>query len=660
VTPTRRRRSAGLSGPSRVWLLSSILAFATAAALRGIGGFAPTRHGTAIAWWLLAIGFGVAEIFVIHLRIRRHAHSFSLSEIPLVLGLVFATPGAVIAAQAVGVGIVLVAHRRQKPLKVAFNITQRSFTAVLAVLVFHGLANAGGADWPALWLAAFGATLVADLVAAVLINTAISLSERVWAIFDEVIGVGTAVTVANTSLGLVAAMALQEHPASIVLIALPAATSFLAGRAFAEVQRKHDDVVLLQRSTRLAQGSLQLREMLPALLEHVREMFHAEVAETTLWPDGDGRPYLCSRVGPGAERIVLEPVTPDPREGVWARVGAEREGVLLARPIRNQRLATHFAGRGIVDLIVVPIRSDDEVLGTIMVANRLGDFSTFEEADRKLLETLANHVGVAIRNTRLVDRLEQALAHETEMSKIKDDFVATISHELRTPLTSVKGYLKTLLGPVQTPEAEQREFLERADRATDRLQRLIEDLLFASRVESSSPRSTPEVVSLERIVGQLVEERRAGPDDPGRLDVRVPVDLPTIRTQEEHVCRIVGNLIDNALKYSPPAERVMVDCHEEAGGVRITVRDRGPGIPAGEQGRIFERFYQVDQSLTRPVGGAGMGLYICRRAAELLGGHVWLERSDPNGSTFCAWLPVEPPSPEGTTSAALRETVVIA
>ena len=87
----------------------------------------------------------------------------------------------------------------------------------------------------------------------------------------------------------------------------------------------------------------------------------------------------------------------------------------------------------------MPVRSDDEVLGTIMVANRLGDFSTFGPEDLKLLDALANHVGVAIRNTRLVHRLEVALAHETEMSQMKDDFVATISHELRTPLTSVKG-----------------------------------------------------------------------------------------------------------------------------------------------------------------------------------------------------------------------------
>jgi signal transduction histidine kinase len=659
VAAVAARRREAISGPGRVWLLTATLAVATGLTLTITRFASPPQDGPTTPWWFLAIGFGVAEVFVIHLRIRRHAHSFALSEIPLVLGLVFSTPGAVILAQAVGVGIVLATYRRQTPLRLSFNVTQRSFTAVLAVFVFHGTAILTGGAWPSVWLAAFAAAAVADVVGAILINMAISLSEGVWEIFDEVVGAGTAFTVANTGLALVAAMAVQQQPAAILLVALPAATTFLAGRAYAEVQLKHDNVVLLQRSTRLAQGSLQLAEMLPALLQHIREMFHADVAELTLWPDAAASPYLCSRVGPGEENVVLEPADPDPTEGVWARVAAEREGVLLSRPIRNDRLAAHFAARGIVDSIVVPVMSEDEVLGTMMVANRLGDFSTFGPEDLKLLDALGNHVGVAIRNTRLVNRLEVALAHETEMSKIKDDFVATISHELRTPLTNVKGYLRTLLGPIDLPTAEQRDFLERADRATDRLHRLIEDLLFASSVESSRARPAPEIVSPSLVIEQLVDERRSGPRDRGRIDASVDPDLPAMRTYEEHVRRIVGNLLDNALKYSPPTEQVTIVCRHDGGGVLFAVRDRGSGIPTTEQDRVFDRFYQVDQSLTRRVGGTGMGLYIARRAAEVLGGRVWLERSGATGSTFCAWLPLEAPSAGGVPLSPQDESLVI-
>ena len=582
-------RPKGDLGQDRVWLLTATLAVATGLGLTVVAGLASSPHdGPTMPWGLLADGFGIAEVFVIHLRIRRHAHSFALSEIPLVLGLVFSPPGAVILAQAVGVGIVLATYRRQSPLRLSFNIVQRSFTATLAVLVFHGTTILVGGAWPSVWIAAFSAAVIADVAGAILINTAISLSEGVWKIFNEVVGVGTAFTVANTGLGLIAAMAVQQHPAAILLVALPAATTFLAGKAYAEVQLKHDNVVLLQRSTRLAQGSLQLAEMLPALLQHIREMFHADIAELTLWPDATDRSYLCSRIGPGEDAIVLESADPDPTEGVWARVAAEREGVLLSRPIRNGRLAAHFAGCGIVDSIVVPVVSDDEVLGTMMVANRLGEFSTFSPEDLKLLDALGNHVGIAIRNTRLVNKLEVALAHETEMSMIKDDFVATISHELRTPLTNVKGYLKTLLGPIDLPAGEHRDFLERADRATDRLHRLIEDLLFASRVEGSSARPAPELLSPATLIEQLIDERRSGPHDRSRVDGSVDPDVPAMWTQEEHVRRIVGNLLDNSLKYSAPTERVIVTCRQDGGGVLFSVADRGPGIPATEQQRVFE------------------------------------------------------------------------
>jgi signal transduction histidine kinase len=443
-----------------------------------------------------------------------------------------------------------------------------------------------------------------------------------------------------------------------VLVALPAATTFLAGKAYTDIQRKHDDLVLLERSTRLAQGSLQVREMLPPLLEHVREMFRADIAELVLTSPTDREPHLRTRLGPGNEAEVMLPISLDSREGVWARVAAEREAIVLPRPIRNAHLARYFAAQRIVDAVVAPVQSDDKLLGMLMVANRVGDFSSFGTEDVKLLETLANHVGLAIRNAQLVRRLEDTIAHETEIGRLKDEFVATISHELRTPLTSMKGYVKTLLrSDVELSEPERREFLERTDLAGERLQSMIEDLLFASRIESSRPTVADDVVSVHAIVGRVVEERSAMVDQPRRLEVTGTRGLPTFRSNEEHVYRILGNLVDNALKYSPST--VTISAREADGGVCISVRDQGTGIPLEEQGRIFERFYQVDQSLTRRVGGAGMGLYICRKAADALGGRVWLERSDTNGSLFSLWLPIQPGGQDGPSVERDIEPLVV-
>jgi signal transduction histidine kinase len=325
---------------------------------------------------------------------------------------------------------------------------------------------------------------------------------------------------------------------------------------------------------------------------------------------------------------------------VWARVASERESVLLSRPIRNEALRRFFGDRRIRDAIVAPLSSDDQLLGILTVADRLDDFSTFDQDDLELFQTLTNHVAVALRNSLLLERLERALAHETEMSRLKDEFVATVSHELRTPLTNVQGFVKTLLRrDVHLTPKEREEFLLAADRHSERLKRLIEDILFASRVESDEPpsRSTQEI-GLAGLISRVVEDE-AHEDGGERIDVVISDRVPPVLGVEEDVYRIVRNLIDNALKYSPENQRVTVTVGVDADDVLVRVQDRGPGIDPDKRDRIFDRFYQVDQSDTRRVGGVGMGLYICRRAAERLGARIWLDRSDASGSVFAVRLP---------------------
>jgi signal transduction histidine kinase len=329
---------------------------------------------------------------------------------------------------------------------------------------------------------------------------------------------------------------------------------------------------------------------------------------------------------------------------VWARVASERESLLLSRPIRNEALRRFFGDRRIRDAIVAPLSSDDQLLGILTVADRLDDFSTFDRDDLELFQTLANHVAVALRNSLLLERLERALAHETETSRLKDEFVATVSHELRTPLTNVQGFVKTLLRrDVHLTPKEQEEFLVAADRHSERLKRLIEDILFASRVESDQPpsRSTQEI-GLAGLISRVVEDE-AHEDGRERIDVVISDTVPPVLGNEEDVYRIVRNLIDNALKYSPENQRVTVTVTVTVGvdadDVVVRVHDRGPGIDPDQRDRIFDRFYQVDQSDTRRVGGVGVGLYICRRAAERLGARIWLERSDASGSVFAVRLP---------------------
>jgi signal transduction histidine kinase len=252
----------------------------------------------------------------------------------------------------------------------------------------------------------------------------------------------------------------------------------------------------------------------------------------------------------------------------------------------------------------------------------------------------------SLHNTELVHRLELALEQEKELGRMKDDFVAVVSHELRTPLTSIQGYIKTMLqlGP-QLGAHEERSFLEAADRQSDRLRRLIEQLLAVARLESHVEPITLSPVSVEQVARHVVDELRASGHGQ-TFDLRFDGTLPLVETDEAKVHQILSNLVENALKYSPPDTRITVRGARMTDGLVLSVEDEGAGIPEEAQERIFERFFQVDSSATRSVGGTGLGLYICRKLADAIGGRLWLERSGPEGTVFRLWIPESPPASE--------------
>jgi signal transduction histidine kinase len=254
---------------------------------------------------------------------------------------------------------------------------------------------------------------------------------------------------------------------------------------------------------------------------------------------------------------------------------------------------------------------------------------------------------LALENARLAQQLQGSLEQEQELNRMKDDFVAVVSHELRTPLTSIQGYIKTLRQLSSDLPPDQRDsFLEAADRQGDRLRRLIEQLLVVGRLETHVEPLAVSLVSIERLTANVVDELRMGAGG-HEFDVRIDPNLPAIRSDDGKVHQILSNLVENALKYTPPETQVTIAAEPTANGVVVSVTDQGPGIPDEHRERIFERFYQVDQSATRRVGGTGLGLYICMKMAENLGGRLWLARSDERGSVFSFFVPELPPGFQG-------------
>src|SRR5918992_1913615 len=583
-----------LDGSAKVWLLNVLLGgLAAVLFFVWVRALPSLPHPLHIPWPILAAGFYFAEVYVVHLQVRRDAHSFSLSEIPLVLGLFFASPTELVLAQLVGAAVALALVRRQSPLKFAFNISHFCLEACLAALLFHQIVDAGAFTLgPRAWLGAFAGTLATSVVGAMTITLAISLSETKWRLrtLPQGLQLGTLITMSNSCLALVGATILWVHPGSAWLLLVPIATLFFAYRAYTSERQKHHTLESLYETTRVAHGSLQVQEAMHSLLSQTRKMFRAEIAQITLFTTEGGETPLRTTLGPGDDFDFMRPIVLDPTQGVWARVASEGHAVLVARPIASEALRLHFAELGMRDAMVAPLYGDDKISGTMTVANRLGDVSTFDQEDLKLFETLANHASVSLQNARLVARLEESLAHLTEMNRLKDDFVASVSHELRTPLTSIQGYVKTLLRQdVSFDSEQQRSFLETIERQGTRLHRLIEDLLVVARIEEQQVAPDLEEVNLGELGTRVVEELRSRASS-WNIELQIDPSLPTVKTDEGKVHQVLSNLVDNALKYSEPGSTVRIVGAVDGEGVTISVHDEGQGVPQELQDRVFDRF----------------------------------------------------------------------
>lgn len=636
-----------LSGTARVWILSVVVAAIAAFLTLGVETARVDRIDNPfdIPWWAVAALYALAEVCVVHLQFRREAYSFSLSEIPLILGLFFLSPITLVLAALVGSGAALVVHRRQSPLKLVFNLARVSLEVILAAFLFQALVGNGDPFSASGWIGTGVAVAFTTFLSTVMIAVAISLSEGKMHLeaLTEGLAPGMMAGMTNTCIALVAATLMWVRPQVAWLLLVPVGTLFFAYRAYTSERQKHKSLESLYESSRVVQGSLQTEATINELLSQARNMFQAEVAQITFFPGNDERLAFRSSLGPGEEGYMMREMELDPRDGVWARVASEGEALLVPKPILNENIRRHFEARGMRDAIVAPLFGNDGVIGTFAVGSRLGDVSTFDEADLKLFETLANHASVSLENARLVGRLEESLAHLTEMNRLKDDFVAAVSHELRTPLTSIQGYIKTLLRPnVEFSPGDQRSFIEAVDRQSERLRRLIEDLLVVSRIESESDKLIVTPVLLPKLARHVVDEFRARTGDRA-FDFRFDENLLEVDTDETKVHQVVSNFVDNALKYAPDGTKITIGGRIEGDHVVMSVADEGTGIPEDEQARIFDRFYQIDQSSTRQAGGTGLGLYICKKLAEAVGGDVRLERSDDNGSVFAMWIPRVPP-----------------
>ena len=389
-----RRRTGAIAILSAVMVAGAACLFAPLATAR-----APVAHAPFHVVVLVALFFAT-EVCVVHVHVRRQAHTFSLTEAPLILAAAFFGPIAVVGARLAGSAIALIAVRRQKPVKVLFNLSLFALETGLVVAAIH-LAAVSPLE-PRGWAVILAAALVALVVSAAAINIAISVVEdiplRPRAVLDVVGGLGPLTTSIATVCGLLAVLVLEVSPSAWVLLAAGAGVLAFGLRGHSDLRERHQRLERAYAFTTDAVASIEIGEDRSALLDRACELLRAGWAELAVTDGGDALVVTNH----GGELVVSA--------GETARLVAAHRRTLLGHASAAVIDSADRDRDGFDRAVIAALPDASGSIGTFLVADRLGAVDRFDDGDRRLLETLAAQAAVVLRNRALLDRLRQEAA----------------------------------------------------------------------------------------------------------------------------------------------------------------------------------------------------------------------------------------------------------
>jgi signal transduction histidine kinase len=591
------------------------------------------RYGLGSPWRVVAFmaAFALVGMLPMHVELTRGACTITLVEAVLVLGLFWVGPFGV-AAAATGGEILACLMQRQSPLKVAYNGISTASASLLAGVAFAGLAVKSTND-PLAWGAALLAVGVFSVTNQASTSAVLTVIEhrRFQQVFMASLPMAAVATAVSASIGLAITALASLGAAAPFLLAPLVVTAALETRRVAAHRTEH---LRFERLYAASARTTGLREFIPALA-----LAAAEARSLVTGAAG-----LCC--------------APD-QSGAWHGMVVDDRGSHPAPPAIVTALVDLLESTGASE---IPVGSLPEALQqtfpaatTVMVAGSdqialavFREISSDEQAKSRteVLAAFVGHAALVVTNGLLYEEVAAALERQVDLGRRKDDFVSAVSHELRTPLASMLASVSTLrrLDTRIDTEAKGR-FFEMAMRQGKRLERLIEELLLVGAVEHREERCAVAEVDLAGLFAELGTEVAdlAG----SRLQFALLPAAARIATDEHKLLQILLNLVENAAKYTSngPIEVTARRAMRPVAGQEhfvFKVIDHGPGIPEADKDRVFERFVQLDQSSTRTQGGTGLGLYLCRQLADLLGATLTLTETTGGGCTFTLVLPCAP------------------
>jgi two-component system sensor histidine kinase KdpD len=286
--------------------------------------------------------------------------------------------------------------------------------------------------------------------------------------------------------------------------------------------------------------------------------------------------------------------------------------------------------------LVVPIVIGNESIGTLTAVRPEGSHP-FTSTDRSLLEAAANQAAFALERARL-DTLARSARLEADANQLRAALFSSVTHDLRTPLASIKASVTSLLSSdVVHDPAQQRDLLTTVLEETDRLNRLVGNIMDLARIRAGALEPAREPAAVDEMVQAVIARMR--PQLSGvqvRLNLRS--DLPDVFVDPVQIDQVLTNLLENAVLHSPPGGEVQVSAAPFRDNVQVRIADRGLGIPVDERERVFEAFYRGDSAPERP--GSGLGLAIARAIVVAHGGRIWIEGAPGGGAVVVFELPV--------------------
>jgi diguanylate cyclase (GGDEF)-like protein len=398
------------------WALNAALAAAAAALYLQVGALAAPASGVHVPWWALAVAFALTEVAVVHVHFRRGAHTLTLAELPLALGLLFSGPGDVMLGWVVGAGLVL-ALNRLPAVRLVFNLGQLAVTAAVAGMLFHALSGASAEGGPRVWVAVVVAVVLAAAVSVALVGAAMWLSgERIRSRqLAEMVGMATCVAAVNASLGLAAGTVIAADPRGGVLLLAPAGVVFLAYRAYTSERRQHANVEFLHVASHTLSRAPDTVAGLAGLLAMAVEAFRGELAEVCLFPaTGQG---AGSRIAVGtADRLdVMQPLDARVALELAALIARDPSARLIDPDEVGGAIAEHLSSLGAREAMLAPLPGERRVIGAVLLANRLGSDAGFGRRDLQLFETLARQTGAELGQDQLTIKLAELRELQAEL-----------------------------------------------------------------------------------------------------------------------------------------------------------------------------------------------------------------------------------------------------